>query len=92
MAHDEKITIEGKVHSEPSFMFYGRKKSRLTIHLFVDPYLIKVTFFNRSYLKGKLTPQDIITVSGKWDKHRQTITGHDIKMGPHSQIADFEPM
>ena len=25
--HEEKITIEGKVHSEPSFTFYGRKKS-----------------------------------------------------------------
>ncbi len=33
VAHDEKITVEGKVHSEPSVMYYGRKKSRLTIHL-----------------------------------------------------------
>ncbi len=92
VAHDEKITIEGKVHSEPSMMYFGRKKSRLTIHLLVDPYLIKVTFFNRPYLKGKLNPQDIVTVSGKWDKHRQTITGHDLKMGPHSEITEFEPI
>ena len=28
--HDEKITIEGKVHSEPSLTYYGRKRSRLT--------------------------------------------------------------
>ena len=92
VAHDEKITVEGKVHSEPSVMYYGRKKSRLTIHLLVDQYLVKVTFFNRPYLKAKLSPQDTITVSGKWDKHRLTITGQDIMMGPHSQTAEFEPV
>ncbi|MBS4207661.1 ATP-dependent DNA helicase RecG [Bacillus sp. FJAT-50079] len=92
VAHDERITVEGKVHSEPSFMYYGRKKSRLTIHLLVDRYLIKVTFFNRAYLKGKLAPQDVITVSGKWDKHRQTITGQDLTIGPRSQSANFEPV
>ncbi|MCR2820759.1 ATP-dependent DNA helicase RecG [Lederbergia panacisoli] len=92
VSHDEKITVEGKVHSEPSVMYYGRKKNRITIHLLVDRYLIKVTFFNRAYLKGQLSPQDVITVTGKWDKHRQTITGQDIKIGPQSQSADYEPV
>ena len=27
VAHDERVTVEGKVHSEPALMFYGRKKS-----------------------------------------------------------------
>ncbi|MBS4177159.1 ATP-dependent DNA helicase RecG [Lederbergia citrea] len=93
VAHDEKITVEGTVHSEPSLMYYGKKKNRLTIHLLVDKYLIKVTFFNRAYLKGKLSPQDVITVSGKWDKHRQLITGQDLKIGsPQTPNADFEPV
>lgn len=34
--HEEKVTVEGKVHSEPSLIFYGRKKSRLTIKLLVE--------------------------------------------------------
>nr|WP_249315270.1 ATP-dependent DNA helicase RecG [Bacillus sp. FJAT-49711] len=92
VSHDEKITVEGQVHSEPSVMYYGRKKNRITIHLLVDRYLIKVTFFNRAYLKGQLSPQDVITVTGKWDKHRQTITGQDIKIGPQSQSSDYEPV
>ena len=37
--HEEKITIEGKVHSEPSLTYYGRKKSRLTIRMLVGQYL-----------------------------------------------------
>ncbi|MBS4193947.1 ATP-dependent DNA helicase RecG [Lederbergia citri] len=92
VSHDEKITVEGKVHSEPTVMYYGRKKNRITIHLLVERYLIKVTFFNRAYLKGQLSPQDIITVTGKWDKHRQTITGQDIKIGSQTETADFEPV
>ncbi len=91
VAHNEKITVEGTVHSEPAVMYYGRKKNRLTIHMFVDNHLIKVTFFNRAYLKNKLSPQDTITVTGKWDKHRQTITGQDIKIGS-SVGSDFEPV
>jgi ATP-dependent DNA helicase RecG len=27
--HEERVTVEGKVHSDPSVMYYGRKKSRL---------------------------------------------------------------
>lgn len=90
--HDERVTVQGIVHSEPSLMYYGKKKNRLTVHLLVDRYLIKVTFFNRAYLKTKLTPKSVITVSGKWDKHRQTITAQDIKYGEQISRADFEPV
>jgi ATP-dependent DNA helicase RecG len=90
--HDEKITVEGKVHSEPSLVFYNRKRSRLTIHLLVGRYLIKVVFFNQTYLKKKINIQDTITVTGKWDQHRQTITAQELKMGPHQLTTDFEPV
>ena len=51
--HDEKVTVEGKVHSEPSLVYYGRKSSRLTVRLLVGRYLIQVVFFNQPYLKTK---------------------------------------
>ncbi|MED3562716.1 ATP-dependent DNA helicase RecG [Bacillus xiapuensis] len=90
--HDEKITVEGKVHSEPSLAYYGRKKSKLTIRLFVDRYLIKVVFFNQPYLKNKLVPNETITVTGKWDAHRQTITASEMQAGPNAKAHDFEPV
>ncbi|WP_062105109.1 ATP-dependent DNA helicase RecG [Bacillus niameyensis] len=92
VGHDEKITIEGKVHSEPSVMYYGKRKNRLVIHMLVGQYLVKAIFFNRAYLKGKLSPGDSIIVSGKWDKHRATITGQDIKIGQNDETKDFEPV
>ncbi|HEY2421334.1 MAG TPA: ATP-dependent DNA helicase RecG [Neobacillus sp.] len=92
VAHDEKITVEGKVHSEPSLSFYGRKKSKLTIRLFVGNYLIKVVFFNQPYLKNKIIINETITVTGKWDAHRQTITANEMQMGPNAKTKDFEPI
>ena len=83
--HNEKVTVEGQVHSEPALIYYGRKRSRLLIQLLVGRYLIKVTFFNRPYLKTKISPQDTVTVFGTYDKHRQAITGQDIKIGNQSR-------
>jgi ATP-dependent DNA helicase RecG len=90
--HEEKITVEGKVHSEPSLTYFGRKRSRLTIRMLVDRYLIQVVLFNQPYLKKKIVMNEMITVSGKWDGHRQMITANEIKIGSTSKASDFEPV
>lgn len=90
--HDEKLTVEGKVHSEPSLVYYGRKKSKLTIRVLVGSYLIKVVFFNQPYIKNKLVINETITITGKWDAHRQTITASELQLGQNSKQHDFEPV
>jgi ATP-dependent DNA helicase RecG len=90
--HDEKITVEGKVHSEPSLTYYGRKKSKLMIRMFIGQYLIKVVFFNQPYLKTKMVMNETITVTGKWDAHRQTITANEMQVGQNAKTTDFEPV
>ncbi|AGK53043.1 ATP-dependent DNA helicase RecG [Bacillus sp. 1NLA3E] len=90
--HDERVTVEGKVHSEPSLVYYGRKKSRLTVRLLVDRYLVQVIFFNQPFLKNKISLNQIITVTGKWDQHRQTITANEMKTGSFSQGQEIEPV
>ncbi len=90
--HEEKITIEGKVHSEPSLSYYGRKKSKLMFRMFVGQYLIKVVFFNQPYLKTKLVMNETITVTGKWDAHRQTVTANEMQLGQNAKSKEFEPV
>ncbi len=92
VAHDERVTVEGKVHSEPSLMYYGRKKSRLTVRILVGRYLIQAVFFNQPYLKKKINLHDTVTVTGKWDKNRQVITAQHFQAGPHNKEGDFEPV
>ncbi|WP_078382776.1 ATP-dependent DNA helicase RecG [Sutcliffiella halmapala] len=90
--HDEKITVEGKVHGEPSLMYYGKKKSRLTFRLFVGRFLVKAICFNRPFYKNKLAINDTVTVTGKWDQHRQTITVLEIHFGPFTKEKEVEPV
>lgn len=90
--HDEKITIEGKVHSEPVLTYYGRKRSRLTFRVLVGRYLITATCFNRPYFKNKLALHDTITLTGKWDQHRQTITVSELVFSPMIKDNRIEPI
>lgn len=90
--HDERVTVEGKVQSEPSLMFYGKKRSRLTVRLLIDRYLVQVVFFNQAYLKSKFVIGELVTVTGKWDQHRQTITASEAKVGSQQAEKKYEPV
>ncbi|WP_097159551.1 ATP-dependent DNA helicase RecG [Bacillus oleivorans] len=90
--HDERVTVQGKIHSEPSVMYFGRRKSRLLVRLLAGNILIKVVFFNQPYLKKKLEVNQLITVTGKWDQHRQTITAQEWKMGVSREGDSFQPV
>lgn len=90
--HDERVTVEGKIHSEAALMYYGRKRSRLTVRILVGRYLIQAIIFNQPYLKNKLVINELVTVSGKWDQHRQTITVSEIHVGHQMKSKDFEPV
>nr|WP_275695454.1 ATP-dependent DNA helicase RecG [Fredinandcohnia sp. SECRCQ15] len=90
--HEEKITIEGKVHSEPVLTYYGRKRSRLTFRVLVGRYLITATCFNRPYYKNKITLHDTVTITGKWDQHRQTITVNELVFAPITKKDRIEPI
>lgn len=90
--HDERVTIEGTIHSAPLVSYFGKKKSRLTLKVLTGRYLITVIFFNQPYLKSKLEMGVMVTVTGKWDRHRQTITGSECHIGPYQLEKEFEPV
>lgn len=90
--HNERATVVGKVHSEPSLQFFGKKRSRLTVRLLVDRILVKATWFNRSFVKKQLSPGDTLSVTGKWDQHRKTITVDVWKKGERHESESISPV
>jgi len=90
--HNEQITIEARVESHPAVFFMGRNKSRLQVSARSGRHIVKVVFFNQHYLKNRLLPGTFITVTGKWDRGRQTVTASNVKFGPKEQNQDFEPV
>ncbi|HWL13779.1 MAG TPA: DNA helicase RecG, partial [Ureibacillus sp.] len=90
--HNEKVTIEARVENVPTVLYLGKNKSRIQVTVLAGRHLVKVVFFNQNYLRTKLIPGEIVTVSGKWDRGRQVINGTSIKFGPKTDGTDFEPV
>ncbi|MCM3610797.1 ATP-dependent DNA helicase RecG [Planococcus sp. MERTA32b] len=90
--HNERVTVEGRVESEPSVLFLGKNKSRTTVQVMVGRHLIKAVFFNQHYVKTKLHIGEIVTLTGKWDRGRQIITVSNHSLGQRTDGADFEPV
>lgn len=90
--HNERVTVEGRIESEPTVLYLGKNKSRLQVRMLAGRHLIKVVFFNQGYLRNKLTTGAIVTVTGKWDRGRQVISGSNVSFGPKTDQADFEPV
>ena len=80
-AHEEKITVEGKIASGVSVQYYGKMKSRLTFSIQIETEVVKVSVFGRTFLKSQLALDTLVTVIGKWDLGRRAITATDVKIG-----------
>ena len=85
--HEEKITVIGNVVVPATNSFYGRKQSKTQFSLRIDDHIIKVVIFNRAFLKNKLIMEAPVTVTGKWDFGRKTITATTLKFGIHDDNA-----
>ncbi|MDG0871295.1 ATP-dependent DNA helicase RecG [Paenibacillus thiaminolyticus] len=69
----DKVTVEGRIMSQPVLQRYGRK-SRLTCRVLVEEWLITATWFNRPYLREQLEQGRDIVLTGKWDQRRMQLT------------------
>ncbi|MCG3398799.1 ATP-dependent DNA helicase RecG [Staphylococcus massiliensis] len=76
LANDQDtVTVRGEVYATPTVAFFGRNKSKLTVHVMIDNIAVKCVYFNQPYLKKKINLHDVVTIKGKWQRHKQEITG-----------------
>jgi len=80
-AHEEKITVEGKVITACQVQYYGKMKARMQFNILVNDEVVKVVIFNRNFLKSQLKLDTVVTITGKWDLGRKVITATSIKFG-----------
>jgi len=85
--HEERITVIGNVVVPATNHFYRPKQSKLQFSIAIGEHVIKVVIFNRAFLKSKLTLETPVTVTGKWDAGRKTITASTLKLGIHDDNA-----
>ncbi|HEY0826518.1 MAG TPA: ATP-dependent DNA helicase RecG, partial [Bacilli bacterium] len=67
----DKVTLLGRIYSEPHVHRMGRTKSKLTCIVLVDNMLVTALWFNRHFLKDKLKLGQEIILTGKWEQSRK---------------------
>lgn len=74
----QKVTVQGKVVSEPLVTRYGYRRSRLALRVQVGQQVILVTFFNQPYLAKRIQLGQPVMVMGKWDAQRRQVTANKL--------------
>ncbi|GAF66112.1 ATP-dependent DNA helicase RecG [Bacillus sp. TS-2] len=92
VVHDERITVKGVINSQPSIRYFGKSKNRLSFRVLINQLLVTVTFFNRAFLKSKLVVGEEVTITGKWDQHRMTITASEAWFGKRVEEERVVPI
>jgi len=76
-SNGDKVTVEGKIYSEPIIKRISKKKNVISVKVVVENFVITASWFNRLFLKNQLKAGRPILLTGKWDKHRLQITVSD---------------
>lgn len=90
--HDQTVSLNGLIMSQPVLNRYGGKRSRISFKLLVDDQLITAVIFNRSYVYGQIRVGLPIHVSGKWDKLRRQITVYFFQFGHKESYENEESL
>lgn len=79
---NEEIVINGNIASFPKLSYIKKNLNILSFNLNTSSKLIKVTIFNRSFIKQEIVIGKTITVIGKYNPKTNTLTASDIKLVP----------
>ncbi len=75
--HDNFVS-DGIVESSPVVNFFKGRMNRLTFRCNVQNKIIKVTIFNRAFMKNNIKPGSVVTVIGKYNPKNETLTASNI--------------
>lgn len=90
--HDQTISLNGLIMTQPVLKRYGGKRSRISFKLLVDQELITAVIFNRTYVYGQIKVGLPIHISGKWDKYRRQITVYFFQFGHKEEYEQSQTL
>ena len=73
-----KVMILGKIDSIPVVRYFRAKLNSTGFRLFSNQKMVNVIIYNRAFMSKYLTPGKQITVIGKYDEKKNTITASNI--------------
>ena len=74
----DNMVVEGIVESSPVLNFFKGRKNRLTFRCNVQNKIIKVTIFNRAFMKNNIKVGSVVTLIGKYNPKSEVLTASNI--------------
>lgn len=74
----DNMVVDGIVESSPVLNFFKGRKNRLSFRCNVQNKIIKVTIFNRGFMKNNISVGKAVTLIGKYNPKTETITCSNI--------------
>ena len=76
----ETVIVCGKIEKYPLVRRFG-KMNNLFLQVYANNKIINVNIFNRAFMKNSLKPGNEVTLFGKWDEAKNTLTASNIVLG-----------
>lgn len=74
----DNFVSDGIVESSPVLNFFKGRKNRLTFRCNVQNKIIKVTIFNRAFMKNNIKVGSVVTLIGKYNPKSEVLTASNI--------------
>ena len=88
----DNFVTDAIVESNPVVSFFKGKMNRLSFRCNVQGKIVKVTIFNRAFMKNNLNIGNTITVIGKYNPKTETITASNILLKGISNNVEIIPI
>lgn len=88
----DNFVSDGVVESNPVVTFFKGKMNRLTFRCNIQNKIIKVTIFNRAFMKNNIKPGNVITIIGKYNPKTETIIANNILLKVLSNNIEIIPV
>ena len=82
----DNFVTDAIVESNPVVSFFKGKMNRLSFRCNVQGKIVKVTIFNRAFMKNNIHIGNMITVIGKYNPRTETITASNILLKGISNV------
>ena len=89
--YDEFIS-DGIVESSPVVNFFKGKMNRLSFRCNIQNKIVKVTIFNRAFMKNNIKVGSVITIIGKYNPKTEVITASNILLKDLSNGIEINPI
>lgn len=78
---EDKVIIDGMIENIPSVFHINRKLDKMDFKLNAQNRLLRITIFNRGFLKSQLSIGKVVTIIGKYDPIHNHIVASELRIG-----------